>query len=69
MHVDAYHSGVDGRPRAPFLLMPVGAKQLPPHPEGKSRYWEFWKEVRVGAFTKRVAQAKLDLQTLGFHIQ
>lgn len=69
MRVDAYHSGVDGHPRGPFLLMPVGSEALPPHPDGKSRHWEFWKEVRVSAFTKRVAEVKADLETLGFHIQ
>ena len=69
MRVDAYHSGIDGHPRGPLLLVPVGAEVLPPHPEGKSRRWEFWKEVRVNAITKRVAQAKADLETLGFYIQ
>ena len=51
------------------MLVPVGAEVLPPHPEGKSRRWEFWKEVRVNAFVKRPAQVKADLETLGFHIQ
>lgn len=69
MRVDVYHSGIDEHPREPFLLMPVGAKALPPHPEGKSRQWKFWKEVRVNAFVKRPAQVKADLETLGFHIQ
>ena len=69
MRVDAYHSGVGGHPREPFLLMPVGSEALPPHPEGKSRHWEFWKEVRVSAFTKQVAEVKVDLETLGFHIR
>lgn len=69
MRVDAYHSGVDGHPRGSFLLMPVGSKTLPPHPDGKSRHWAFWKEVRVNALTKNIAQVKADLETLGFHVQ
>ena len=69
MLVDVYHSGAAGFPRAPYLLMPVGAETLPPHPAGKSRQWEYWKQVPINSFVKPAAQARAEIQTMGFCIR
>ena len=68
MRVDLYHSGSSGQPISPFLLMPVGAKALPPHPE-RRKTWEFWKQTTLNAFKKQPEQAKADLGKFGFYIE
>lgn len=69
MDCDVYHSGLDARPRAPFLLVPQGATALPEHPEGTRVRWSYWKTMSLAQIAAIPLAAAQAIKKLGYAIQ
>lgn len=70
MIVDVYHSGMDRRPRAPLLFVPIGQSSLTPrHPEGERFHWTFWKSQPLAVIAVEPPKAARLIDAQGFFIQ
>ncbi len=69
MLIDAYHSGDERLPAAPFLFVKVGDKSLPKHPSPRERQWTYWKRAPLSTLAVTPTAARRKIEEIGFFVQ